>query len=73
MIHLHDTSLNLTAVMGSLRFPVLAVGAPYGQAVAPAREDIASVEGLEAKFRCERDEARVEGHSVQRAGVASKH
>lgn len=73
MIHLHDTSLDLATVMGSLRLPVLAVGTPYGQAVASAGEDIASVEGLEAKFRFERDEARVEGYGVESAGVASKH
>lgn len=64
MIHLHDTSLNLATVMGPLRFPVLAVGAPYRQAVAPAREDIAGVKGLEAKFRVAWDETGVKGYGV---------
>lgn len=46
VIHLHDASLNFPAVMGSLRLPILTVGTPYGQAIAPTREDIASIKRL---------------------------
>lgn len=59
MVHLLDAALDVAGVMGTIRLPVLAVGAPYGQAVAPTGVEISSVKGFEAKLRFEGHEAWV--------------
>lgn len=73
MVHLPHASLDLAAVMCPFRLPILTVRTPYGEAVTPAGVDIASIEGLEAEFRFEGDEARVEHYGVNRPTVGSKH
>lgn len=69
MIHLLDASLDFSTVMRAFRLPVLAVGAPYWQAIGSTGEDIAGVEGLKAEFRFERHEAWYEVYNVKSASI----
>lgn len=64
MVHLLDAPLDFARVVGSIRLPVLAVGAPYWQTVAPAGVEISGVEGLETKLRFKGHDARVICNSV---------
>lgn len=73
MVHLPDAPLDVARVVAAIRLPVLAVRAPYGQAIAPAGVEIPGVEGLEAKLRFEGHDARVVCNSVQRTGIAYEH
>lgn len=64
MVHLLNTSLYLSTMMSAFRLPILAVGAPYWQAIRSTSEDISGIESLEAKFGFERNEPRDKVYNV---------
>lgn len=73
VVHFVDAAPNLAAVVGAVRLPVLALGAPDREAVAPARVHVARVKGLEAELGLEGHDAGVADHSGEGAGVARGH
>lgn len=64
VVHFLDAPLDISGVVGSIRLPILAVRAPYGQAIAPAGVEIPGVEGLESELRFEGHDTRVICNSV---------
>lgn len=73
VVHLAHAALDLAAVVCTLRLPVLAVGAPYWQAVATARVDIAGIKGREIELGLERHDAWIKSYGVDGARVAHEH
>lgn len=73
MIHFVDTALNLAAMVRTVGLPILALGAPDGEAVAAAGVHVARVERLQREFWLEGHHARIPNNGMQGAAVANNH